>query len=743
MRRAAGSLVAAALLAACVRSPAATKPKATAPIPVSAGVSASSGGNLVASGGGNVIASGGGNIIGSGGGNVIGSGGGNVIANNGGSLAGDVLAPAGIIANNGGGLVTDNGSGLRLLAVPAQQPLAGVTVRLDAVTDDKGQPIVAKTDAAGHFSFPATPAGHHLVLVVELGKAGSLQAIATKDRGPGAKVDLDLVSTLTTAYILDQYVRSERAVLDKLPADVEAATRAKAGAALAAVPDALTTTQVVAAVTALRGKDKALDDQLEVVRRLLVVGGSASQTDGSALLAALNQPKGMALADDGTLYFADARNNLIRSLSPVGVLTTVAGSGSAANTDGDGLAASLNNPFGLALDGKGGLYVSCTGYVLRKVDLADPKHHVATIVGTGVRGSVDGPGATARLWNPLGLACDRRDPAHPVLYLVDGSVSTVRRVDLADPAYPIKTVAGTGKAGRADGVGVAAAFALPQGAAVAPDGTLYVADSGNHQIRALAPDLTVTTIAGTGTPGAADGPGATASFNVPSGVAYVPGALIVSDLQNHAVRRIDLVDPAHPVTTLAGQPQPGRADGAGAAASFLKPQGIAAGGTTAWVADTFNHLIRKLDLKTAAVTTIAGRAAGANLDGTGTAALFNNPRGLALAADGMIYVADTENHTIRAVTRAGQVTTLAGIGAPGYQDGPGATAAFFMPYSLVLEAGQQGLIVADSFNHRLRRVDLTSHVVTTLAGTGAAGLVNGPGATAAFNTPVGLALDPA
>jgi sugar lactone lactonase YvrE len=178
-------------------------------------------------------------------------------------------------------------------------------------------------------------------------------------------------------------------------------------------------------------------------------------------------------------------------------------------------------------------------------------------------------------------------------------------------------------------------------------GTVYVADSGNHLIRKITSAGVVTTLAGTGSPGRANGTGTAASFNYPTRVVLdAGGTLYVSDTLNSLIRKITA---AGVVTTLAGSGSTGSTDGTGTAASFGNPQDLAVDASgTVYVSDTGNNLIRKI---TAAgvVTTLAGSGSAGSTNGTGTAASFSTPSGLTMDASGALYVADFRNNLIRKI----------------------------------------------------------------------------------------------
>ncbi|QGZ42739.1 sugar lactone lactonase YvrE [Pseudoduganella flava] len=221
----------------------------------------------------------------------------------------------------------------------------------------------------------------------------------------------------------------------------------------------------------------------------------------------------------------------------------------------------------------------------------------------------------------------------------------------------VATLAGTGVPGVADGAAAQAVFSDPFGIAAGPRGTVYVADGGDaNRIRTIAPDGRVATLAG-GTEGYADGKGAAAHFNTPSAVALDhQGNLYVADTGNHAIRK---VSPDGTVTTLAGNGQPGDADGKGAAARFNGPVGIAVDDAgIVYVADTYNDRIRRI-APDGTVTTIAGSGQPGDDDGPAAAAAFDTPSGIAVAPDGTLFVADTGNHAVRRIGTDGVVTTVA------------------------------------------------------------------------------------
>jgi sugar lactone lactonase YvrE len=297
--------------------------------------------------------------------------------------------------------------------------------------------------------------------------------------------------------------------------------------------------------------------------------------------------------------------------------------------DGSGMEARFNDPAAIAADPTGNLYVADSrNNVIRRISWDGSVATIATI-GPGF----DTPSGIAL--SPLGLIVS--DTGHHVIRRINADGSTTILAGLF------------GEAGSEDGNGPAARFDSPLGVAVGTNGIVYVADCGNHTIRSIAPDGSVTTIAGTaGVWGTNDGNGSSARFNGPVGLARdSDGNLFVSDSNNHTIRKITQ---SHEVTTLTGAPlESGFIDGAGANAKFFQPAELAFDRYhgALYVADSMNHAIRKIssDGKVSTVTGFA-RTAGAE-DGDNSRARLYNPYGLALLPTGELVVADSYNETIR------------------------------------------------------------------------------------------------
>lgn len=303
---------------------------------------------------------------------------------------------------------------------------------------------------------------------------------------------------------------------------------------------------------------------------------------------------------------------------------------------------------------------------------------------------------------------------------------------IAPAAVPVvttvTTLAGSGTPGFADGAGAAASFKDPAGIAVDATGNVYVADTGNSRIRKVTPTGVVTTLAGSGTATYANGSGASASFAVPEGVAVdATGIVYVADTDNGCIRK---VTPGGVVTTLAGVAPNGGGyvDGPGQLAQFSVPAGITVDDAgNVYVADRGNLLVRKVT-PAGVTTTIAGAIEGGFADGVGTAALFSDPRGIAMDRAKNVVLADSINHRIRRVTPAGAATTVAGSGANSFKDGAASVAGFVAPTGVTVDSVGT-IYVADG--NRIRRVTPAS--VTTLAGSGMGGFADGVGTTARFN----------
>ncbi len=291
----------------------------------------------------------------------------------------------------------------------------------------------------------------------------------------------------------------------------------------------------------------------------------------------------MGITTDGTnLYVADSANNRLCQVSIAsGQVTILAGSGAIGAVDGTGTAASFWEPIGMATDGANLYVADSANNKIRKIDILSGQ--VTTLAGSGVRGMADGVGPMASFANPLGIAI-----VGPNLYVADIGNNMIRKVVTA--TGQVSTLAGSGTMGTVDGIGFAANFHFPAG--IATDGTnLYVSDAGNNKIRKIAiATAQVTTLAGSGLTGSTDGNGTAASFNYPMGITANGANLYVADSSGNRVRAIAIATAQ--VSTLAGNGVAGMADGVGIAVSFNNPHDVVNVGTNLYVADSANGVIR-------------------------------------------------------------------------------------------------------------------------------------------------------
>jgi sugar lactone lactonase YvrE len=584
-----------------------------------------------------------------------------------------------------------------------------------------------------------------------------------------------------------------------------------AGASVTVTPAATTTYTLTAADAS--GATVTATATVYVRNQLAVLAGGIFSGAAWVEENPCVRPAAIASDSNGNIYIADEVNNGICKVTPAGVVTIIASDTSsfssqeAAHAETQSAAAlkgtktlsrkhgmartaqrhgallavslssliddaNLNSPRGLVVssDGKT-IYVADTGNsAIRKIVIADDgTASISTLAGTiGTYGTSNGTGSAALFESPVGLALD----GNGNLYVSDEQSNTIRRIVLSTSA--VTTLAGTaGVYGSADGTGSEASFFSPEGLVMDSIGDLFVADSINDTIRRIvlstASDgtvaATVSTLAGSASAmGSADGQGSNARFDSPYGLTLSSDGktLYVSDFGDYTIRKLALTTGSGgamtaTVTTLAGTAgTEGQADGAGSAAWFSGPRGVALDASgDLFVADDGNEFtIRKINLSTnqvsSPVVNVFG-SAGGTTDGAGSDALFAVPARLAADNSGNLYVTDSANNTIRkiAITTnsdgsiSSTVSTLAGsAGLYGHADGTGSNARFSFPLGVAVDSTSNELYVSDWDNNTIRKIDLSSGAVTTLAGTaGVYGSTDGIGAAALFATPEGLALD--
>lgn len=523
--------------------------------------------------------------------------------------------------------------------------------------------------------------------------------------------------------------------------------------------------------------------------------GTAASIDGAAGSATFNGPAGVAYAGNGVLYVTDYAGQYIRKIAN-GYVSTLAGNGTAGAANGTGTSASFNNPYGIAVNPVDGA-VFVADYTGNRIRRITPDGQVSTVAGTGVAGNAQGTGAAATFNHPIGIAFGFGGAA----YVTETGGEDIRKIVLTgvDPkvpaSYTVSRLVGSGTAASTDGTGSLASFNNPTGIASGPDGTLYVADRTGNKIRRIDTSGNVSTIAGTGVASSVDGSGKTATFNAPRGIAYVNGALVVSEALK--IRQLTLNQGGSPntpaswtVATLAGSGATGKTDGSGDVASFTAPQLITADLSGNIVEADSSNVIRRITpnggvfpIGIPSGTPPAELVQLSNADGTipnpgdvtnlpyiqyagalaaGATSAAKNwtfviPNGVTafeftttVEADSSILAppgAVDNGPTPTAPKNVGspdvEIRTLAGGGSSlGYLDGSVVNARFNGPeYIATDQAGN--VFVADQYNAAIRRISLSGNV-STIAGHvgGTPGLANGPGNVAAFSYPSGIAVTP-
>ncbi|MCS7313852.1 MAG: hypothetical protein RMI94_00355 [Bryobacterales bacterium] len=494
-------------------------------------------------------------------------------------------------------------------------------------------------------------------------------------------------------------------------------------------------------------------------------GGARDPTSSGAAATAVRLlgPRNLALDAAGNLYVADFRDHRIYRVSPGGTIEVVAGTGTSgfSGNGGPALHAQLSHPAGLAFDRAGNLYIADSG-----------NRRIRRLSG-GVLSTVHVP-VTLEL--PTGLAFDAAgnlyiaDRSRIVKLAPSGSASTLALAarDLAlDAAGNVFVVAGTPQLMRLGPTGSVAVVAgvtteprfwgdggpattarldSPSGLALASDGSLYIADTGNARIRKVDRAGVISTVAGAGRSGALGDslPALAARLFAPVALSFdSAGCLLIAD---SAVSRVRRLSAAGLLTNVAGTGVAGfNGDGDAVITQLNQPAGLAAAADgRVFVADTGNHRIRALSLS-GTLATIAGRGwrGYAGDGGPALEALLDSPAGLALDRDGNLYIADRWNHVVRKLSAKGILTTVAGCGWPGFAgDGGPATQARLNHPTAVAVDPQGNLYIADTENHRIRKVT-PDGIIRTIAGDGQPGFAGdgGPAHLARLRWPVALVAD--
>lgn len=487
-----------------------------------------------------------------------------------------------------------------------------------------------------------------------------------------------------------------------------------------------------------------------------------SGNGGLATLAKLHYPSGVACDNLGNIYIGDYANNVVRVVNAAGIINNYAGN-AIANYGGDGgpaTSANLSLPWGLALDASRNLYIAdAKNNVIRKVDTLGI---ITTFAGNGFAansgsGGYDGdggPATSAKMFLPTGIAVHSSGKA----YIVDSKNSIIRRVSSLGI---ISTFAGSCTYGYSlDGIPATTSW-LNSPAAVAVDasGNTYIADKDNNRIRKINTSGLISTYAGTGTSGFSGdgGPATSAELNTPWGIALdALGNMYIADANNNRIRKINS---SGIISTIAGTGALSYSGDGGPAvnATMMFPVGIVSDALgNIFFTDAYNHVVRKINATTGVITKFAGTVGVPGFSGVGTAATsarLNYPIGLAVDGVGNVYIADQTNNRIRKVNTSGIITTFAGNGIPysgdgsitgtTFGDGGLATSAnVYQPHGVAVDASGNVYFTEKSF-HKLRMVN-ASGIISRVAGLWYAPGYSGDGGVASaakLNYPWGIAVD--
>ena len=478
-----------------------------------------------------------------------------------------------------------------------------------------------------------------------------------------------------------------------------------------------------------------------LVRKVNAAGIISSIIGGSG-------PSGVAVDKAGNVYVAFSGNNIIRKVSTTGVISTVAGTGTA-GYNGDiipATSAKLNYPADVFVDTSGNIYIADEdNYRVRKIDASGIIH---TVAGNGVYGyaNIGGPATAASISHPYRVTLDKTGN----LYIGDVGTYRIYKVDAGDT---ITSVMGTGSYGFTGDGGPATAARLSYTDGLVTDtvGNVYFSDRNNCRVRMINTATgIVTSLYGTGIGGynGDGGPAAAAELNTPQGLAYdASGNLFICDYYSNRIREVNV---SGVISTFAGQSglfQEGY-PAVNAELSFIQNLTTDAAGNI-YVADLDNHRIRMINAVTGVITTVAGCGISGQQDnfsgdgGPATAAHLYFPNSMAFDRAGNMYICDESNERIRMVSTSGIITTFAGNGTAGFVDNvPATDAEFGTPTGVVVDRAGN-VYISDNNNHCIRKVDATTGIITTVAGTGFAGYSGdgGPATNAQLNHPYDVAVD--
>ena len=521
--------------------------------------------------------------------------------------------------------------------------------------------------------------------------------------------------------------------------------------------------------------------------------GASGTANGAGSAARFNRPDQIARDSQGDLFVADTVNCLIRRITPLGEVTTIAGNNTVGNGNGPSTAdqAAFNEPQGIAVSTDGNrIYVAELNDIRLVTYITGPRnlgtsYTVTTVAGGVTAGYVDSVSGAAPLFDhPYHLALATEVTGNETLYVTDLLNHAIRRIDNPAGLPVVSTIAGGNGAGNVDGPGSSAAFNQPKGIAALSNGqgatTLFVTEA-NHQIRMITSagsdpaqrgSYLVQTLAGTASAGFANGDGTSARFHDPAGITALPipgnsATLYVADSNNNRIRKIVVSSGALSSGSGSGattetvrllnfdseipnqnawaknlNPQTGSPGDL----QFFSPNGVSGFSFTAYV-EADSNLINLPANSATTVTTLAGDGQAGLFNGPGKLAEFSQPVGIASSGGNTAlgnyraFVTERANRLIRAIDSNGNVTTFAGGGA-NTGDGPANQAAITDPFGIAM--GPDGsLYFTDLNGGKVRRIAMVGGTlkIGTIAGTGAAAGTDGAGSAVAFNQPAGIAVD--
>jgi sugar lactone lactonase YvrE len=447
--------------------------------------------------------------------------------------------------------------------------------------------------------------------------------------------------------------------------------------------------------------------------------------DGIDSLATFNRPDGILVSSNGDIFVSETWGNRVRKRTTLGIVSTIAGNGTAGSNNGQGTLSRLSTPMGMAEDTSGNLYVAdYNNHLIRKIL---PNGFVSTLAGS-ISGYIDSLGRNALFNGPSSLVFDQRNNSLIVADEYNGCL----RVISANTR--VRTMLGGSSRGNSNGYASYAQFQRPVGIATDNQGNLIVADYDANRLRKIDQNQNVSDFAGDGISGFLDGTLLGSRLSAPSDVTYDSrGNLFVADDFNHRIRYI-----SRGSNRMTSVYYDTRGD-CFAGFCINTPSSVAVDIFGNIYYGTLSSYIGRIRTN-GVVDTLAGSSRSGNRDGSGNIAQFKQITAVTTDINGNVYVTDAGNHNIRKIDVNRQVTTIAGDGFPNYSDGVGENAQFNKPTGIVVDPFGN-IIVADHENHCIRKIDGSRNVSTIVGSPYESGYVEGRGADALFISPQCLAID--